>query len=509
MSSPILQMQGIGKRFPGVIALEGVDLAVAAGEIVAVIGENGAGKSTLMKIIGGVQPPDSGQMLVDGKPVQFHNVNDSMACGIAFIHQELNVLDNLDVASNVFLGREPTVGGPLRLINRGLLHSQTQKYLDRLGLKISPSLPLSKLSIAEQQMVEIAKALSLNARIVIMDEPTSSLTLSETDRLLQVTKELRDNGVGVLYISHRLGEITDIADRVVALRDGHNAGNLVREEISHDRMVSLMVGRELDRTRAPHSEAIDPNYVQVEGLRTARYPDKEISFTVGSGEILGFAGLVGAGRTEVAQAIFGVEPSHAGMVTVGEAKIGRIHSPRQAIAHGIYLIPEDRRQFGLVLDWPIRENISLPALSRDSTGGLVDRWRETTIADEQVRSLSVKTPSIEVMAGNLSGGNQQKVVLAKWLSLQPKFLIFDEPTRGIDVGAKTEIYRLMRVLADSGVAVMMISSDMEEVLGVSDRIAVMCEGSITGILNREQANEEAVMQLAVARVTRQSTLVAE
>ena len=505
MNQPILRMQGISKRFGGVRALNDVSLEVgtlaARGEIVALIGENGAGKSTLMKVLGGVHQPDGGTILVDEKPVMLNGVNDSIGHGIGFIHQELNVLDNLDVAANVYLGREPTIGGPLKLINRSKLVADTQKYLDQLGLKFSPNTPLASLSIAEQQMVEIAKALSLNARLVIMDEPTSSLTLQETDRLLAVCRDLRDKGVSIVYISHRLGEILQIADRVVALRDGSNAGELAREEISHERMVSLMVGRDLERFYAAHDSAPKAELLRVENLRTPRYPAQTVSFSVGAGEILGFAGLVGAGRSEVAMALFGVEPALGGTISLS-GKILKISSAQDAIREGVYLVPEDRRKTGLLLDWPIRDNISLPALKRYSTGGalqLVNRGKEGEVAEEQKVAMNIKAPSVDARAGNLSGGNQQKVVLGKWLSLSPRVMIFDEPTRGIDVGAKAEIYKLMRALAERGVAVMMISSDMEEVLGVSDRIAVMCEGALTGFLGREEASEESIMNLAVVR----------
>ncbi len=496
MESSLLRVESIGKTFGPVVALKGVSFSIGAAEIVAIIGENGAGKSTLMKTLGGVHQPDTGQIYVEEKPVKITGARDAMAYGIAFIHQELNVLDNLDVGANIFLGREPRTLG---IINSGEIYRQSQIHLNRLGLQVDARTPLSQLSIAEQQMVEIAKALSQNARIIIMDEPTSSLTLTETARLLQVCKELRNEGVSIIYISHRLGEITDIADRVVALRDGANAGNLSREQINHDAMVGLMVGRELARFKLPHHTAILDRFVSVKNLRTRRYPDQTVSFDIGRGEILGFAGLVGAGRSEIAQALFGVEPGLEGTIEIGGGEAFLAKSASQAIAHGVFLAPEDRRKTGLLLDWPIRDNISLPALKRDALKGLVNRSREKQIADEQKIALQIKAPNTETRAGNLSGGNQQKVVLAKWLSLSPRMLIFDEPTRGIDVGAKAEIYRLMRELADRGVAVMMISSDMEEVLGVSDRIAVMCEGALTGFLTRAQANEQSVMKLAVAR----------
>ncbi len=493
---PLLEMQGISKRFAGVQALKGVSLSVWPGEVVSLIGENGAGKSTLMKILGGVHSPDEGEIKVNGQPVVIQSVKDSARAGISFIHQELNVLDNIDVAGNVFLGREPTVGGPLRLLDRAKMLTETQPYLDRLGLNVSGSTPLSQLSLAHQQMVEIAKALSLQSRLIIMDEPTSSLTLTETEKLIQVVKELRAQGVSVIYISHRLGEVREMSDRVVGLRDGRNAGGLSKEEITHDHMVSLMVGRDLEKFQAPANPAPKPTRFSVTGLRTRRYPNREVSFEIGAGEILGMAGLVGAGRSETAQAIFGVDPSQGGTMIL-DGKTITVRSPRDAIQQGIYLAPEDRRRSGLIVDMSIRDNITMPVLSRYAPGGLIQKGRETSVAQAASKALHVKTPSVDFLARNLSGGNQQKVVLAKWLSLEPKLMIFDEPTRGIDVGAKAEIYELMRGLAQEGVAVLMISSDMEEVLGQSDRIAVMHEGRVTGFLTRAEASEETVMQLAV------------
>ena len=493
---PLLEMRGISKRFAGVHALKGVSLSVWPGEVVSLIGENGAGKSTLMKILGGVHQPDGGEILIDGQPLVIRSVKDSTRAGISFIHQELNVLDNIDVAGNVFLGREPLRGGPLKLLDRGKMLTETQPYLERLGLNISSATPLNRLSIAQQQMVEIAKALSLQSRILIMDEPTSSLTLTETERLIQVVKELRAQGVSIIYISHRLGEVREMSDRVVGLRDGANAGGLSKEEITHDRMVSLMVGRDLEKFIAPVNPAPKPLRFAVRGLRTARYPDQEVNFDIGVGEILGMAGLVGAGRSEAAQAIFGVDPALAGTLTL-DGQTLTIRSPRDAIKHGIYLAPEDRRRSGLIVDMAIRDNITMPSMDRYSAGGLIQKGRETAAAQTASKALRVKTPTVDFLARNLSGGNQQKVVLAKWLSLEPKVMIFDEPTRGIDVGAKAEIYELMRGLAAKGVAILMISSDMEEVLGQSDRIAVMHEGRVTGFLLRADASEETVMQLAV------------
>ncbi len=501
MSQPILEMQKISKRFPGVVALDAVDFSIGAGEVVALAGENGAGKSTLMKILGGVYQPDGGQVFIDGKETWIRSVSDASANGIGFVHQELNVLDNLTVAENVFLGREPRQFG--FLVDRQKLNADAEVFLKRLGLNILSKTRLSELSIAQQQMVELAKALSLNARILIMDEPTSSLTLTETDRLLAVIKDLRNQNVSIIYISHRLGEIKEIADRVVVLRDGKNAGILEREEINHDAIVKMMVGRDIEKFYKPSTETANNDFIGVRDLRTRRYPNCSISFDVRKGEILGFAGLVGAGRSDAAQAIFGVDVPLSGKVTIDNKEI-KISSAQDAIKNGIYLIPEDRRNSGLILDIPIRENITLPALGRYASLGLVSKEAESKTAKAMCEKLNVKTPSVETKAANLSGGNQQKVVLAKWLSLSPKLLIFDEPTRGIDVGAKAEIYGLMRSLAESGVAIVMISSDMEEVLGESDRVAVMHEGAITGILGRTEASEEAIMQLAVGQINEQS-----
>jgi ribose transport system ATP-binding protein len=480
------------------VALGGVSLAVARGEVVALIGENGAGKSTLMKALGGVHQPDEGQIRIDGKPVTLRSVSDAVALGIGFVHQELNNLDNLDVAANLYLGREPLWGGPLKLIDRQKMFQDSRKHLSRLGLDIAPNTPLSSLSLAQQQLVEIAKALSQNARILILDEPTSSLTSGETDRLLKTIKELRAQGVGIIYISHRLTEIGQIADRVVALRDGRNVGELSRSQITHDNMVRLMIGRDLQTFFVPPSGAAHPKRLEVRGVRTAAKPAHAVSFHADGGEILGFAGLVGAGRSELAQAIFGVDRMLGGQVLL-DGKSLSISGPRDAINAGIYLLPEDRRRTGLITEMTIRENITLPGLWRYTSMAMISRRRESAEAQRQSRSLRVKAPSIEVKAMNLSGGNQQKVVLGKWLALNPRVLIVDEPTRGIDVGAKAEIYRLLRALADTGVAIIAISSDLEEVLGISDRIAVMREGAIAGTLKRDQFSEEAVMSLAFGR----------
>ena len=495
-----LQMSGISKRFPGVTALDSVSLDVARGEVVALVGENGAGKSTLMKILAGIHQPDSGTIRISGVLVSIRSPRDSARHGIGIIHQELEVIDSLDIAGNVFLGREPT-RGPLRFIDRKKIDADTIAVLARLNLRLSPKTLVRDLSPAHQQMVEIARAISLNAGILIMDEPTSSLTLTETEQLFRVVKDLRAEGVSIIYISHRLSEVRELADHVVVLRDGKNAGILERTEIRHDTLVQMMVGRDLNSFYTPRpSSAAAPGEADcfnVMEMRTRRYPNSEVSFAVRRGEILGLAGLVGAGRSELAAAIFGVEPALSGSIRIHGTEVG-IRSPRDAIRNGLYLIPEDRRSFGLITAMTVRENITLPALAKYSTAGFIHRSAEADIAKKMCAELKIKTPSIEVTASNLSGGNQQKVVLAKWLSLDPKVILFDEPTRGIDVGAKAEIYQLMRRLADQGVAILMISSDMEEILGNSDRVAVMHEGRISGILDRPECSQEAIMRLAVA-----------
>jgi ribose transport system ATP-binding protein len=496
--SNILELNGIFKRFPGVIALDYVSLSVGRGEVVALIGENGAGKSTLMKILGGVHQPDAGQIHIDDKVVVIRNVGDAVALGIGFVHQELNNLDNLDVAANMFMGREPTWGGPMKLLDRRKMVELSFPFLQRLGLDIHPRAPLKQLSLAQQQMVEIAKALSQNARILILDEPTSSLTAGETDRLLSTVNGLKSQGVSIIYISHRLGEIGQIADRVVALRDGRNAGELARQEISHENMVRLMIGRDLKNFYVPPSSAPHPRRLEVVNLRTAANPARTISFHADGGEILGFAGLVGAGRSEMAQTIFGIDPPLEGEIILDGVPL-RMGHPDDAIHAGIFLVPEDRRRTGLITEMTIRENITLPGLWNYVSAGLISRRREAVAARAQVESMRIKAPTVETLAMNLSGGNQQKVVLGKWLALKPRVLIVDEPTRGIDVGAKAEIYRLLRLLADQGVAVIAISSDLEEVLGISDRVAVMREGAIAGFLNRDQFSEQAVMDLAFGR----------
>jgi len=496
VTTPFLRLIDIGKTYPGVTALEGVDFTIDQGEVIGLIGENGAGKSTLMKILGGLVAPNTGRIEIDGVRHDRLTVTQSMRAGIAFVHQELNLFDNLDVAANIFIGREPHRFGPLRLVDRKRLHALVEPLLSRLKVDFGPYTPVAGLSIAQRQMVEIAKALSLDAKLIIMDEPTSSLTVSETERLLGVIDELKSHGVAVIYITHRLNEVEACAERVVCLRDGHLAGVLDRHEIDHDTMIRLMIGRDLKALYTPPARTPSPG-VAIQGLRTQPFPDREVNLDVRRGEILGLAGLIGSGRTELARALFGIEPATGGTITLDNRTL-TIGDPREAIAQGIYLVPEDRKQSGLILDFTVRTNVTLADIRRHARSGLIQVRSETEAAERQKTRLNIRTPHVETEVVTLSGGNQQKVVLAKWLAMQPSLMIFDEPTRGIDVGAKSEIYAIMRELADAGVAILMISSDMEEVIGVSDRIAVMHEGTISGILtDRDTFTEEKVLELAV------------
>jgi ribose transport system ATP-binding protein len=496
MSKPFLELLDITKTYPGVTALSNVSLSVSPAEVVGLIGENGAGKSTLMKILGGVVEPTKGRIMVDGAERSALTVTDSMKAGIAFVHQELNLFENLDVAANIFIGREPRSGGFLNLVDKAETRRRVAPLLQRLAVDFGPDTPVAELSIAERQMVEIAKALSLDARLIIMDEPTSSLTLSETDRLLSVIAELKSHGVAIVYISHRLNEVKACADRVVCLRDGKLVGELARDEIEHPAMIRLMIGRDLKSVYIPPKHAPKESGLTLTDVRTSAFPDFPVTMTIRRGEILGLAGLIGSGRTSLARAIFGIDPLVAGTVGL-DGQTLTIASPQDAIAKGIYLAPEDRKRSGLILEFPIRENVTLADLWTYAPSWLIKRDAEKTMADKQRVRLGIKTPSVETTAISLSGGNQQKVVLAKWLSMRPQVIVFDEPTRGIDVGAKAEIYQLMRELAEADVAILMISSDMEEVIGVSDRVAVMHEGSIAGFLGREDLSEHSILELAV------------
>ncbi|MCB8879484.1 sugar ABC transporter ATP-binding protein [Acidisoma cellulosilytica] len=497
-SAPWLVLNHLSKSYGPVQALMDFSMTVAPGEVIGIVGENGAGKSTLMKILGGVILPDSGSITVDGVAHAGFSVADSMGAGIAFVHQELNLFDNLDVAGNVLIGREKRQGGLLSLLDRRAQRDAVTPLLKRVGATFSADTPVANLSLAQCQMVEIAKALSMDARLVILDEPTSSLPMAETEKLLDVIADLKRAGIAVIFITHRLHEIERSADRVVALRDGRLAGGLPRAEITHDRMVKLMIGRDLKRDAAHGDRPVGAVVLSARGIRTPTRPTKAVDLDLHGGEILGLAGLVGAGRTELARVFFGVDRPLGGTITLN-GQPARLRTTTDAVKAGIFLVPEDRKLNGVLLDLPISENISLPNLPAHARRGLVSRLLEMRTAETQRTNLAIKTKTLSNPARSLSGGNQQKVVLAKWLAMKPRVLIFDEPTRGIDIGAKAEIYRLMRELADSGVAILMISSDMEEVIGASDRIAVMHEGAISGYLSPAEFSEENVLLLAVGK----------
>ena len=490
--TPLLEVRGLCKQFPGVRALHKVSLQLHQGEVLALIGENGAGKSTLMKILAGVHAADSGEYHIDDNPVAFQNVRDALAAGVALIHQELNLAANLDLAANIFLGREPSRFG---FVDDKAIHSEAGRYLKRVGLHLPAETLVGDLPIGRQQLVEIAKALSCDARVLIMDEPSSSLSQKETKTLFEVVRDLKEQGISIIYISHRLGEVKELADRVTVFRDGENAGDLNRDEIDHDAMVRLMVGRTLSEFYDRKIHEPGQVVLELDNVRSPAHPNTDISLQIRAGEIVGIAGLVGAGRTELLETIFGVTPALGGTIKI-ESKPIHPKSPQEAIAAGIALAPEDRKLHGLVLPMTVRENASLASLDRDQNSGLVNFPAEKEVAEEAVDQLQIKTPHLEQVARFLSGGNQQKIVLGKWLALKPRLLMLDEPTRGIDVGAKREIYRLMEKLAGEGIAILFVSSEMEEILGMADRALVMHEGAIAGELNRSELREETIMQLA-------------
>ena len=492
--APLLSMRGIVKAFPGVQALRGVDLTLHPGEVLALLGENGAGKSTLMKVLGGAHPADAGTIAVAGREAPFRSPTDSRAAGVAVIYQEFNLVPGLTAVENIFLGHEETRSGFVRHRRE---RERAAALFQRLGVSIDLDLPCRRLTTAQQQLVEIAKAIAFEARIIVMDEPTAALTSHEVERLFEIIRDLKSHGIGIIYISHRLDEVFAITDRVTVLRDGRNVGERPTREITRDEMIELMVGREL-KDEFP-ARTPEPGDVRLEVSHLSRgRAVRDVSFSVRRGEILALTGLVGAGRTETVRLIFGADPRDSGEIRIDGQPV-HLRSPRDAIAAGIALLTEDRKLQGLVLGHPIRENFGLPNLQWLSTGGFVRLRQERDHLARYVEQLRIKVPSQEQRAGNLSGGNQQKVVLAKWLARNCDVLLFDEPTRGIDVGAKYEIYLLMNELAAAGKAIVMISSELPEVLGMADRILVMHDGRVTGELpDARHATQEQIMQLAVA-----------
>jgi ribose transport system ATP-binding protein len=486
-------MRGISKYYPGVVALDNVDFSVARGAVHALVGENGAGKSTLVKIMAGAEAKSRGEILLEGHPVAIDSPQRAMDLGISIIYQEFNLVPHLSAAENIFLGREPT-----RLIPGWVdfrkVYEDSQRLMESLGMRLDVRAEVRSLSIAQQQMVEIAKATSRQSRLIIMDEPSATLTDHELTNLFALIRSLRERGVSVIYISHRLEEIFAIADRVTVFRDGHHIATCPIGAVDRDEIIRMMVGRELKESIPKQPAAVGDVVLEARGLtRAGAFQD--ISFSVRRGEVVGLGGLVGAGRTEVARAIFGADPLDGGEVLL-EGRPVRIHSPRDAINMGIGLVPEDRKQLGLILGMVIRENVTLANLEAVAPAGFIRSGRERAVAQKYIQDLTIRTPSGEQTVRNLSGGNQQKVVLAKWLFTDSKFLIFDEPTRGIDVGSKVEIYQLMNALTARGAGILMISSELPELLGMSDRILVMHEGRLAGELSRADATQERVMQLA-------------
>lgn len=496
MGDLILSMKGITKSFSGVAALKNAALDLKAGEVVALMGENGAGKSTLMKILTGIYSKDSGEIQYMGQEVCFKGPAESEEAGISIVHQELNMMNDLTVAQNLFIGREEMNGF---LIDDKKMNEKARELFKVLKIDINPAEKIGNLTVGKQQMVEIAKAISSKAKVIIFDEPTAALTDSEIEELFKVIRDLKKQGTGMVYISHRMDEINVISDRVIVMRDGEYVGTLITKECSKDDIIKLMVGRAIfGEPKTASNVAKDaPVVLKCENLNRGKAV-KDVSFELKKGEILGFSGLMGAGRTEVARLIFGADKKDSGKIFINGKEV-TINTPEDAVAHGIGYLSEDRKRYGLIVDKSVEENTVISSLNDFVKGIFIDKAKSKEVSQKYVESLKTKTPSVSQLVKKLSGGNQQKVVIAKWLVKNSDILIFDEPTRGIDVGAKSEIYALMEKLAKEGKSIIMISSELPEVLRMSDRVIVMCEGRITGILDIAEANQEVIMQSATKR----------
>ncbi len=493
MGETILSMNDIDKSFPGVHALDHVHFDVNRGEVHALMGENGAGKSTLMKVLTGIYTKDSGTIIYEGKEVEFHNAREAQDAGVVIVHQELNMVGHLTVAQNIFIGREFKRGIK---IDDKKMNEEAKKLFDRLNIDIDPTATMSELTVGKQQMCEIAKAISHEAKVIVFDEPSAALTEAEIQELFKIIRDLREQQLGIVYISHRMDEIKVITDRVTVMRDGGYVGTLITKDCTKDDIINMMVGRVIyEEPKTKSLVAPDaPVVLKVENLNAGKMV-QNVSFELRKGEILGFSGLMGAGRTETARAIFGADPKESGDIYINGKKV-EINSPEDAVKNGIGYLSEDRKRFGIVVQKTIAENSTLASLDRYMKGIFIDKKKENEITQKYVESLDTKTPSIDQLVVNLSGGNQQKVVIAKWLVRDCEILIFDEPTRGIDVGAKNEIYKLMNKLASEGKSIIMISSEMTEILRMSDRIIVMCEGKVTGEIGIEEVSQEKIMTMA-------------